>query len=383
MYCMRMLNLKTKLLTLIFLFVGIFVPVLSHAQMPETKEVRSLFIDQLIMVGLRGMSYETTNDFGYILSNTNVGGIILFDYDTPTKTYKRNIQSKSQMKILTDGLQEHAKTPLFIAIDEEGGSVNRLKKSYGFTPIPSARILGTKSISYIKGESVRLARDLKSVGININFAPSVDVDVNKNSPAIGKYGRSFSYYQTKVLSSARAFIEGHHEEGIITSLKHFPGHGSATTDSHKGFTDITKTYKERELYPFQELITEGNADSVMVGHLYNKSIDSVYPASLSSKFITGILRNKLGFNGLVVTDDLDMRALSDQYTFEKKTVQTLKAGADMLIYSNNITSYDRDVVIRARNVIDAALVSGELSWEEIIDSYNRIQNLKKEYGIVK
>lgn len=371
----------TKLI-FVFLCIGIFANAHAQTTMPTSASVRAQYIDQLFIVGMRGTTYTNKNDFGNLLKTTNVGGIILFDYDSITKKYNRNIKSKKQITQLTKDLQKNSKTKLFIAIDEEGGAVNRLKKSYGFKPLPSAKVLGTKKTSFITSESVRLAKDLKSIGINVNFAPSVDVDVNPTSPAIGKYGRSFSADPNVVINSASAFIAGHRAQNIITAIKHYPGHGSSTTDSHLGFVDITNTYKDTELLPFKELIKSNSADMVMVAHVVNTNIDPTYPASLSPIFINTKLRGELGYSGVVITDDLDMGAITNNYSFDDKIVRAINAGNDILILSNNIKTYDKDIVTKARNTIDQALQNGTISWAQIIASYNRIQALKQKYKIL-
>ncbi len=354
----------------------------AQTVLPQRAEDRALYIDQLFIVGMRGTRYTAKNDFGNLLKTTNVGGVILFDYDSLTKKYTRNIVSKKQIAKLNKDLQKNAKTKLFIAIDEEGGAVNRLKKRYGFAPIPSAKVLGTKKPLVIEKESARLAKDLKSVGININFAPSVDIDINPKSPAIGMYGRSFSADPAIVIQSARAFIKGHRGQNIITAIKHYPGHGSSTKDSHIGFVDITKTYSETELLPFADLIKTNDAAMVMVAHVIDTDIDPVYPASLSSIFIDTKLRGELGYAGVVITDDLDMGAITDSYSFDQKIIRAIQAGNDMLILSNNIKTYDRDVAIKARAAVEKALQDGTLEWSQIMDSYNRIQALKQKYKII-
>ncbi len=376
--------IKTFILSAAIFFCCIFLVGTANAQtvLPQRAEDRALYIDQLFIVGMRGTRYTAKNDFGNLLKTTNVGGVILFDYDSLTKKYTRNIVSKKQIAKLNKDLQKNAKTKLFIAIDEEGGAVNRLKKRYGFAPIPSAKVLGTKKPLVIEKESARLAKDLKSVGININFAPSVDIDINPKSPAIGMYGRSFSADPAIVIQSARAFIKGHRGQNIITAIKHYPGHGSSTKDSHIGFVDITKTYSETELLPFADLIKTNDAAMVMVAHVIDTDIDPVYPASLSSIFIDTKLRGELGYAGVVITDDLDMGAITDSYSFDQKIIRAIQAGNDMLILSNNIKTYDRDVAIKARAAVEKALQDGTLEWSQIMDSYSRIQALKQKYKIL-
>jgi beta-N-acetylhexosaminidase len=167
-----------------------------------------------------------------------------------------------------------------------------------------------------------------------------------------------------------------HQLNITQGMAHQPA------DSHLGFVDITNTYKDIELLPFKELIKSNNADMVMVAHVVNTNIDPTYPASLSPIFINTKLRGELGYNGVVITDDLDMGAITQNYSFDDKIVRAINAGNDILILSNNIKTYDKDIVIKARNTIDQALQNGTISWDQIIASYNRIQALKAKYKII-
>ncbi len=353
-------------------------PVLSPDDQELYKE-----IDQLLILGFRGTEVTDESPIATILKDTNLGGVILFDYDSLTKKFDRNISSPSQLQALTTALQSRAATPLFISIDEEGGAVNRLKKSYGFSYVlPRAKELGLKKTSNTLLQSKKLARQLKVLGINLNFAPDVDLDYGTRSPIIGLFGRAFSSKPAVVVAHAKAFIDGHNYYGIGTVIKHFPGHGSARGDTHAGLVDITRTYDVREAEPFQKLVTSGDAKAVMVGHLFDRDIDPTYPASLSKVFVTDLLRKKLNFDGVVVSDDLNMGAIADAYSPGEAAVLALSAGDDMLIFSNNIDSYDDNLVYNVRDAVFKAVQDGTLPRSRVQDAFSHVMLWKAWLNVI-
>ena len=184
-----------------------------------------------------------------------------------------------------------------------------------------------------------MAKTLAAAGINHNLAPVVDINSNPANPVIGALGRSFSADPAVVIAQARAFIEAHHAHDVTTTLKHFPGHGSSQADSHLGLVDVSATWQRDELEPYRVLIGEGIVDTVMTAHVFNTQLDPTYPATLSKATITGILRDELGFDGVVITDDMNMQAITSQYGFEQAAVLAVQAGADLLAYGNNLV-YD-------------------------------------------
>jgi beta-N-acetylhexosaminidase len=353
---------------------------------PEVKETQALSfadqalykkIDQLLIIGFRGTSVTDDSSIAKILKETNLGGVILFDYDSPSKKRDRNITSPLQVQELTTELQSRAETPLFIAIDEEGGAVNRLKKADGFSfVLPRAKDLGTKKTSNTLFQSKKLARQLKVLGINLNFGPVVDLDYGTRSPIIGAFGRAFSSKPLTVVAHARAFMEGHDYYGIGTAIKHFPGHGSARGDTHEGLVDATRTYEAKELEPFQRLIADGSAHAVMVSHVLNQDIDKEYPASLSKITVTDILRKKLSFDGVVITDDLNMGAIAEKYGKGEAAVLALNAGNDLLIFSNNIDTYDDALVFTVRDAIFNAVKDKTLSEDRIDEAFHHVMYWK-------
>ncbi|MHB8337458.1 MAG: glycoside hydrolase family 3 N-terminal domain-containing protein [Ignavibacteriaceae bacterium] len=349
-------------LILLFLII-INAPIYSQASLQNK-------IGQMIMVGFTGTTVPDSLSFD--LQNRNLGGVIL---------YGGNILNPVQLKNLTSQLKQLSKIPLFIATDQEGGLVARLTKSNGFDYTYSEYQLGTifSSIDSTRAQASEMAQWLSSSGISIDFAPVVDVDVNPNSPAIGHYQRSFSPNPITVSDYSAAFIDEMHKQNIITTLKHFPGHGSATSDSHLEFTDITNTWADSELIPYQQLIADNYSDLIMVGHLFNDHLDSLYPASLSNNVITGLLRKELGYKGVVITDDMLMGAISKYYTFSKAIELALNAGDDILLFANNLGVNSETIVDSVINIISQKVDVGAIS-ESLIDSaYNRIMNLKQKY----
>jgi beta-N-acetylhexosaminidase len=218
--------------------------------------------------------------------------------------------------------------------------------------------------------------------INLNFAPSVDLNINPENPIIGKMERSFSSDPQIVTDNVRIWVNEHKKCGIISSLKHFPGHGSSKTDTHLGLTDVTDTWTEAELLPYKTLIHEGVCDMVMTSHVFNSKLDPEYPATMSKAILTGILREQLGYKGVIVTDDMAMGAIVEQYSFEEALEKTVNAGADILILSNNGKEYDPEVAKKAIDIIYQFVSEGKIQKQTIEDAYNRIMALKKAYNIL-
>ncbi|MBN2676165.1 MAG: glycoside hydrolase family 3 protein [Alphaproteobacteria bacterium] len=336
-------------------------------------------IGQMVLVGFRGKTvpHYLKDD----LKSGRIGGLILFDYDVVKGEFDRNIESPEQVKLLVSEVQSYAETPAFIAIDQEGGKVARLTPQYGFPPTLSAQKLGKKNdlkATYENAEIIALT--LKSLGINLNFAPVVDLNINPNNPAIGKKERSYSADPKIVTQHAQKVIQAHKKYNILTSLKHFPGHGSGWNDSHEGFVDLTDTWSEKELIPYEKLSAE--VPMVMTAHIFNKNLDSDVPGTLSQKVITGILRNKIGFKGVVISDDLQMNAIDEHYSLEETVVKLINAGVDILLVGNNLNS-DTEIDEKIQEIILDKIESGEIAEKQIHESYQRIIKLKKEYGIIK
>lgn len=337
-------------------------------------------VGQMIVAGFRG--YDATAEVVQAVQELGVGGVIYFDRDVPTAANRRNIRSPQQLRALSDTLQRLAapagRPPLLIAVDQEGGRVNRLKPTYGFPTSVSAAYQGrVNHPDTTRFWARRTARMCREAGINVDFAPCVDVNVNPRCPVIGVLGRSFSADTAVVTAQARLWVEALHDEGVLTSLKHFPGHGSSQNDSHLGLTDITRTWQcERELAPYRALFGEGYADFVMVGHLLHREVDADYPASLSRRWIHDILRGELGFRGVVITDDLNMGAIVDHYPLERALELAVNAGVDMIIIGNNGSVYEPDLTARTVNILCSLVRQGRIPRERIAEAYERVMAIK-------
>jgi beta-N-acetylhexosaminidase len=310
-----------------------------------------------------------------------VGGVILFERDVVTDQ-PRNLVSPEQVKQLTTDLQalaaDCAGRPLFIAADNEGGRVMRLSSRLGYLPSPSARDLGRSGdLAYTRLEARRMGATLRRAGINWNLAPVVDVTVNPLNPAIVALGRSFSSDPDRVIANARAFIEGMHEAGILTALKHFPGHGSSLSDSHAGFTDVTDTADpDTELAPYRALIALGLADSVMTAHVFNRGLDPWDPATLSRYTVHRMLRGRLGYRGVVVSDDLLMGAIIRHYGLEEAAVKALDAGVDVLLISQNAMKGERRPAARVVAAVDRAIADGWLPRSRVAEALDHVAALR-------
>jgi len=359
-------------ITLAFLAGTVLAPVVSSAE-PDLD----VQIGQMIMVGFRGLSVTDRHPIARDIRQRKIGGVILFDYDVPTRTYGRNIASPKQLKALTSSLQGQASTPLFIAVDQEGGKISRLKEKIGFPPTLSQKRLGVlDDVKKTASQADVTARTLAGVGINLNFVPVVDLDLNPENPIIGRLERSFSRSPATVTRHAVAVIDAHRRNGVLTAPKHFPGHGSAAGDTHEGFVDVTDWWSAVELEPFSSLIRQDKADMVMTAHVFNGKLDPVWPSTLSRKTLTDLLRQEMGFTGVVITDDMQMRAIAARYGLETAIRQAILAGADILLFANN-SVYEEDIAARVASTIRALVERGEIPRERIDASCGRIMKLKE------
>lgn len=365
-----------------YIFVlGVVALGLSSMGQTIPRDSVSYLAGRMLMVGFKGDSIAPDNPVVSYLRDVRVGGIILFDVDLTgsRRLGSRNITSSQQLKRLTEDLRNIAGYPLLIAADQEGGLVQRLKPEYGFESIPSARYLGgVANPDTTEFWGNRIAEQLVNAGINMNLAPEVDLH-RDNCPVIGGLDRSFSGNPDSVVFHAGIMIDAFHSHGIRATLKHFPGHGSATADSHYGLTDVTLTWHENELEPFRQLIDCGKADAIMTAHIFNRNIDADYPATLSHKIITGLLRQKLGYDGLIITDDLYMQGIIDNYSIEQALILAINAGVDMIIVGNNITTgFEPDRPARLVKIIVDAVEDGKIPVSRLIEANRRIDALHGE-----
>ncbi|MCD7822512.1 MAG: glycoside hydrolase family 3 protein [Oscillospiraceae bacterium] len=312
---------------------------------------------------------EVGSDFEEGLSEYPVGGIAMF---------AENIIDREQTIEMISSMQSYSTIGLFIAVDEEGGSVSRIgnNSSMGTTKFPSMKTVGNtgdRDVAYNVGYTI--GTEILELGFNLDFAPVADVDSNPDNTVIGN--RAFSTEADIAAEMVAAAVEGFNDSGILCTLKHFPGHGDTATDSHLGYTELDKSLYElweTEFVPFVSGINAG-ADLVMVGHI---SVPQVTgddtPASLSATMID-ILRNDLGFTGLIITDSMQMEAITDRYSSAEAAVLAIKAGVDIILMPESLEE--------AADGIIEAVESGEISEERIAESVLKILEVKIEAGIIE
>lgn len=336
-------------------------------------------IGRMLVVGFRGLEAGDNSAIARTIRRHHIGGVVLFDRDVPSGRPTRNIRGPDQLRGLTRNLQQTAPYPLLIAMDQEGGRVNRLTPARGFRIAPSAAELGERPLAATRRTASATAAQLADLGINWNLAPVVDLATNPANPVIGDLGRAYGNRPGEVTPRAAAVVRAHRKAGIRTALKHFPGHGSARGDSHKGVVSITETWRPRELVPYRRLIGEGLAESVMMGHLRHERLDDRWPASLSPAVVKGLLREEMGFDGVVVSDDLQMGAIRQRFGLRTVIRQALRAEVDLLMFANN-TVYEPDIAARAKGIIRSLVATGEISEARIDRSFRRIRRFSRGLG---
>jgi beta-N-acetylhexosaminidase len=356
-----------------------FAGLLSIATTLHAQKRLDRMMGQMILVGFRGTEAPPESQIIRDIKTYQLGGVVLFDYDVQTKQYVRNVSSPDQMRQLTAQLQAAADPgmPLLIGIDQEGGLVNRLKTNYGFPASITADSLGRlNNLDSTRARAAVTARTLRAAGINLNFAPSVDLNLNPEKSIIGKKKRSLGADPVRVSEQARVIIQTHHAAGIVTSIKHFPGHGSATGDTHEGFVNATKEWQTTEGEPYRLLIASGDCDIVMTSHIFNENLDPKYPATLSHNTLDGLLRRQYGWDGVIISDDMQMGALAKNYGFDTSIELAVNAGVDILLFGNNL-EYDPLIAERAFTTLKRLVDEGKISKKRIKKSYKRIKKMKR------
>ena len=363
-----------QLLALVLLLAGC-------APIRPVDPILNAQLGDLLLVGFGGSEVEGNAELRHLLCDLKVGGVILYERDAATRG-ARNISSHEQVKRLTTDLRALARscagyTPL-IAADNEGGAVMRLSARAGYPPTLGHGELGeADDVALTELEARRIGRMLSEAGIDWNLAPVVDLAANPFNTVVVQSGRTFSQSPERVTAHARAYLRGMHAAGILTALKHFPGHGSSFEDSHQGFVDVTKTADPTgELAPYRALIGEGVVDAVMTAHVFNRNVDPRDPATLSAPTIAGILRRELGFSSLVVSDDLLMEGILSRYGVEEAAILALRAGVDLLLLSHNTLARDTSATDRVVGAIRQALADGRLASEQVEAALVRIHRFR-------
>lgn len=355
-------------------------PTRTPTATPQPLPPLEMQIGQLLMVGFRGLRVKPEDPIAQAIAAGYVGGVVLFDVDGPSGgQLPRNVASPEQVQALIAEVQALAPTPLLVAVDYEGGNVARLRPRYGFPETLSPWALGQQGVEATRTQAQAMARLLRELGFNLNLAPVADVCTNPDNPIIARKERCFAADAETVTAHARAFVEAHHAVGVACTLKHFPGHGSSSGDTHQGWVDVTTTWRAEELQPYQVLIAEGLADAVMTAHVFNAVLDGQDPATLSAPTIEGVLRQELGFRGVVISDDLQMRAITRHYTLEEAVRKALLAGVDVLALANNSAeAYDERLAERLVTVIQHLVDEGKVPATRIAEAYRRVTALKQQ-----
>ena len=367
-----------------FLCIWMLLPAFVFAQQQSdslvTVDSLDIQIGQMIMIGIGPrQNFEADDSFLYNLEKGYVGGIIFYEKNIDRATPRKSLRG------MVLGYQQASRIPLFVSIDEEGGRVNRLKTKYGFSETKSAAWLAAQNnLDTTKTYTMNAVHNMYDVGINLNYAPDIDLAINPENPVIAKVERSFGATADEVIPQAKAVIDTHHLMGIGTVLKHFPGHGSSKSDTHFGVADVTDFWQFEELTPYRALLDSGLVDGIMTAHIVNANLDSrKFPATLSDKVITGILRDFLKYDGVVFSDDMQMHAISKQYGFENAVKMAILAGVDVLMFANNVPGYENVTVKDLHQLIRSMVDEGEISAERIKTSYERIMKLKRKIGIAR
>lgn len=327
-------------------------------------------IGQMLVVGFLGSKAgdKWPKRLAGQIRKGEVGGVVFLGH---------NFKSRAGVAGLTKLFRQASpQVPVFLALDMEGGYVQRLGAKLGYPKVPPAlTIARSMSPQQARAWFDKLAAISASAGFNVNLGPVVDLYITPKNPVVGKWKRAYSASPQKVAAYARQFVAAHRKKRILAVLKHFPGHGSSLTDSHAGFVDISKTWKAKELKPFSMMIKSGDAPAIMPGHLIVKNSKGL-PASLSRQVIAGTLRGKLGYRGLVMSDDLQMSAIRKNFSYKKALVLAINAGVDVLMISNSAKP-DIDIPRKTISIIKKAVRSGKISTARINTAYRRIMAAKK------
>ena len=325
-------------------------------------------IAQMFIVGFNGQNYNSNKQFCELLKN-GLGGVIFFTH---------NISSEKQFKELIYSLEQNALIPMFYSIDQEGGRVERTEKIHGGKKYLSAKPAYEMGLSYLQDQTKRIALELKGYGINMNFAPVLDVNTNKDNPIIGE--RAFSSNTDEVITASKIVMKEYEKYRIITVGKHFPGHGAASADSHKTLPIIDldiEELKRTHIKPFAETIKLG-IPAIMVAHVLYPALDSnKIPASISEKIVKNLLIGNLGFEGIVITDDMEMNGIKGFSRLEA-CIRAINAGVNMFIFRD--TTKDISELITE---LEKSVNSGLIKEKDIELSVQKITKLKCRYGIIQ
>ncbi len=328
------------------------------------KEIANLFI-----LGFYGTDAKKDSQICKDLQK-GLGGVILFQKSPVSRNKAKNFATAFEAKQLINQIKVCGSKP-FVAVDQEGGLVQRVRFSGKY---PKASVVAQRGKAYAKKIYSQMAQELASLGFNLNFAPVVDLALNPKNRVIVKWGRSYGSNLADVAEYSTIFIDAMHRFNIATTLKHFPGHGSSLGDTHKGFVDVSNLWQRVELDPY--LYLKEKSDAVMVAHIFNKNLDPNYPASLSKKIVSKLLKEKIGFRGVVISDDLQMGAIAKHYSLKDRIKYSLNAGVDSMLFANQVHPKNRIKLSTLIALTRELLNEGAVSEASIKTANQRINTLK-------
>jgi beta-N-acetylhexosaminidase len=349
-------------------------PIRARYELPPDLQHR---VGQMIMVGFRGMNPIEAAPAMRNIAAGNIGAVVVYDVDAETGG-PRNIQSPTQVRDLVTAVKGASEIPVLVAVDAEGGFYHRLKEKYGFGPATPAAEMGERNdLSFTHSAAGAIASMLAEVGIDMNLAPVLDL-LNPANLTISARRRSFAANPLSVVAHAREFVLAHHEVGVLTAAKHFPGMGGVLRPYVSGRGEVIEAWSRDELVPYMSLIDEGLMDAVLTTRVTHMELDPDYPGCLSSTIVNGLLRAEMGFQGVVISDAMEMLAIWDLHGFERGTILAINAGVDLLLFCNEsgVVPYSDDRAPDAVDVIMRAVERGEITEARIDQACGRILELK-------
>lgn len=377
-------NTRYYIMSIIVFIIAIGIVFITIPYFKKTEPTIYEKADQMIILGFKGSEISDTqsknsSDIVQILNNMNVGGIILFDYDTGSKNFNRNIKSTDQLSSFIDDIKQIAKTPLFIALDEEGGQVSRLKKLQDYNKTASEKDIANFSPQKIEEIFKWRSEQISSYGFNMNFAPTVDLCYTGR--VIDKQERCYSNNPVNASALAMSFAKYMQKQNVAPVYKHYPGLGTGKFDTHTGAVDITATHTDADYQPYRTVCNHELYPIIMISHATMTTIDTL-PASLSKNHIEK-LKNLGCANALLISDDMDMKSITNTYNLKDILEKSINAGVDMLIFSNNMGKYDKDKYAKIQTALHELIDNGTIPAENIDEAYKKIMDYKNQYGVIK
>jgi beta-N-acetylhexosaminidase len=366
-----MLNSTFKKILVFSLFFMVFsCPENVRGESLETK------IGRMIMVGFRGAELSEESPIVEDIVNLGISGVILLDHEPGKDPSNANIRSPNQTRELISSLKSlPGGDELLIAVRHEGGENTPLKEVYGFPGSLSQGILGmADDIDLTRQNSLDVAQTLSKLGINLNLAPMLSLDPAAENPEPHGSDRIFSHDPEVVVKHAWEVINAHRVFNLLTAVKYFPGKGDAD-ENQQGLVESGDTWDDLALFPFREIIQDPGCDMIVMANSFNPGLDPEWPSTLSEKTVTGLLRQKLGYTGVIITHDMQDPKIRDNYPLEVILERAITAGADIIMFANSRV-YEPDIAGRSAGIIKNLVEEGRITKSRINESYLRIKDLK-------